>query len=62
MEDGGENVNKPDLVVDAVGLYCPEPILLLTEEMENLGPGQTLELVLDDPSGKEDVERWCKRT
>ncbi|MDG6221481.1 MAG: sulfurtransferase TusA family protein [Candidatus Thermoplasmatota archaeon] len=53
---------KPDLVVDALGLYCPEPILLLTDEMEGLETGKILELVLDDPSGEEDVKSWCKRT
>ena len=50
------------VVLDALGLYCPEPILLLTEEMEKLNPGERLLLMLDDPSGREDVERWCRRT
>ena len=53
---------ETDSVVDALGLYCPEPILLLTEEIEKLKPGQTLLLMLDDPSGLEDVKRWSKRT
>jgi TusA-related sulfurtransferase len=51
---------RPDSTVDAVGLYCPMPVILTTERMEELRPGQVLELLADDPEVLEDIPRWCK--
>jgi tRNA 2-thiouridine synthesizing protein A len=53
---------KIDKTLDAVGLYCPVPILKTREEIEELSKGQVLEVLADDPAAEEDIERWAKRT
>lgn len=53
---------KVDRTLDAVGLYCPVPILKTREEIEELSKGQVLEVLADDPAAEEDIERWAKRT
>jgi len=60
-ETSGE-VIKVDKTLDAIGLYCPVPILKTREEIEELSKGQVLEILADDPAAEEDVERWAKRT
>ena len=52
----------PDRTLDVIGLYCPEPIFRTKEEIENLGIGQVLEILADDPAAEEDITRWAKRT
>jgi len=53
---------KVDRTLDAIGLYCPVPILRTREEIEELSKGQTLEILADDPAAEEDIVRWAKRT
>ncbi len=53
---------KPKKVLDATGLYCPEPIFRLRTAMDELEEGDLLEMVADDPAADDDVHRWAKRT
>lgn len=47
--------------LDVLGLFCPVPILLAAREMQNLRPGDLLEVVGDDPGIREDMPDWCAR-
>jgi tRNA 2-thiouridine synthesizing protein A len=60
-ETSGE-VIKVEKTLDAIGLYCPVPILKTRERIEELSKGQVLEILADDPAAEEDIERWAKRT
>jgi len=65
MDAKGETsvaATKVDRTLDAIGLYCPVPILRTREEMEELEKGQVLEVLADDPAAEEDIARWAKRT
>ncbi len=53
---------KPDRTLDAIGLYCPEPVFRTKEEIEKMEIGQVLEILADDPAAEEDITRWAKRT
>jgi TusA-related sulfurtransferase len=46
--------------LDVLGLFCPVPILLAAREMQNLRPGDLLEVVGDDPGIHEDMPAWCE--
>ena len=48
--------------VDAVGLFCPMPVVKLKIEMEKIGLNQVVELLADDPGVLEDLPAWCKET
>ena len=47
---------------DAVGLFCPMPVVRLKLEIEKIEPNQVIELLADDPGVVEDVPAWCKET
>ncbi len=51
-----------DHTIDAIGLYCPEPILKLAESIKTMEEGQTLKILADDPGSLEDIPAWCRRT
>jgi tRNA 2-thiouridine synthesizing protein A len=53
---------KPDAELDCVGLYCPMPIAMTKEGIENIEVGQVLKVEADDPAAEEDIRRWAKRT
>ena len=51
-----------DEMLDAKGMMCPMPIVMLTKKMKVMSSGQTLELVADDEGALEDVPAWTSRT
>jgi len=54
---------KSDVLLDARGKYCPEPIMLTAKKMrEEVKPGQILEVWTEDEAAVGDFTRWCKRT
>lgn len=48
--------------VDAVGMFCPIPIVKLKLEIEQLDSAQVVEVLADDPGFELDVENWCKES
>ena len=53
-----ENV-VADIKVDATGLYCPEPVMLLHKHFKTMVAGDILELNATDPSTTRDVPKFC---
>ena len=51
-----------DSTVDAVGMFCPIPIVKLKLEIEQLDSKQVVEVLADDPGFELDIENWCKET
>ena len=49
-----------DLELDARGLMCPEPVMLLHGKMSELVEGGILKVVATDPSTTRDVPRFCQ--
>jgi TusA-related sulfurtransferase len=52
----------PDMTIDALGQYCPMPIILASKKIKELKLGQILEVLSDDPGIKKDMPAWCKST
>jgi len=50
----------PRETIDAVGLKCPEPVMLLHAAMRRLAPGEELVLRATDPSTERDVSSFCE--
>lgn len=48
--------------VDAVGLFCPMPVVKLKLELENVKAGDVVKLLADDPGVEEDLKAWCSET
>lgn len=46
--------------IDATGLKCPEPVMLLHAAIRRLQPGEDLTLEATDPSTQRDVPNFCE--
>ena len=46
--------------IDATGLICPEPIMLLHKAIHESKSGEIVELIATDPVAKKDVEKFCE--
>lgn len=49
-------------VLDAKGLNCPLPILKARKALNNVGLGETLEVMATDPGSVKDFESFCRQT
>ncbi len=50
---------EPDAILDASGLFCPEPVMLLHNKIREIAAGEVLQLVATDPSTQRDVRKFC---
>ncbi len=53
---------KIDRVIDARGVMCPGPILLLTSTLTNMPQGSIVMVVARDPAFEEDLKSWSAYT
>lgn len=50
---------KPDHILDATGLFCPEPVMLLHNKIRDIAPGEVLQVLATDPSTRRDIPKFC---
>lgn len=50
---------RPVYVVDAVGLTCPMPVLMVRKALRALPPGATVEVRATDPLARIDLPHFC---
>ncbi|RKY99338.1 MAG: sulfurtransferase TusA family protein [Candidatus Hydrothermota bacterium] len=48
--------------LDTRGMLCPMPIIKTKKVIQELQPGEILEVIADDPGAKEDFPAWCEQT
>lgn len=46
--------------IDAQGLYCPEPVMLLHNAMRQIEVGHVVEIIATDPSTQRDIPKFCQ--
>ncbi len=46
--------------LDARGLFCPEPVMLLHNRIRDMRPGEEVLVLATDPSTLRDVRRFCE--
>lgn len=51
-------LNHDDLL-DASGLNCPEPVMMLHNKVRDLSPGCLLKVIATDPSTRRDIPKFC---
>lgn len=51
---------QSDVQMDARGLFCPEPVMLLHTKMAQMQVGDLLEVVATDPSTQRDIPKFCR--
>jgi TusA-related sulfurtransferase len=47
--------------LDAIGLFCPEPVFRTKIEIERMQVGEILTVLADDPASEDDISRWVTR-
>ena len=45
--------------LDARGLLCPEPVMLLHNKVREMAAGELLEVLATDPSTERDIPKFC---
>lgn len=45
--------------LDATGLLCPEPVMLLHRAVREVAEGDVIEMIATDPSTTRDVPKFC---
>ena len=58
-DPGHDSDNKPEHLLDARGLFCPEPVMLLHKKIREINGGEILVLIATDPSTTRDVPKFC---
>ena len=50
---------KADHILDATGLYCPEPVMLLHNKIRDMAAGEVVQVLATDPSTQRDIPKFC---
>lgn len=53
-------LESADHQLDALGLRCPEPVMMIRLEVRKMQDGETLAIVADDPATTRDVPSFCR--
>ncbi|HBS78479.1 MAG: sulfurtransferase TusA [Pseudomonas sp.] len=48
-----------DALLDASGLNCPEPVMMLHNKVRDLPAGEVLKVIATDPSTQRDIPKFC---
>ena len=49
-----------DKSLDATGLLCPEPVMMLHNAVGDLAAGEVIEVIATDPSTTRDIPKFCQ--
>ncbi|ARU56332.1 MAG: sulfurtransferase TusA [Pseudomonadales bacterium] len=47
------------VILDVKGLFCPEPVMMLHNKVDEIDVGDTVQIIATDPSTKRDIPRFC---
>lgn len=51
---------EPDYTIDARGLMCPEPLMMVRNKVREMAVGETVGVVATDPSTVRDFVNLCR--
>jgi len=54
-----DSFSTADHTLDALGLRCPEPVMMVRKTVRNMQVGETLAIVADDPATTRDIPGFC---
>ena len=57
-----KNSDKPLVTLDLCGLNCPAPLLGAKHVIDDLRPGQVMQLISDCPGTPDDLFAWSRHT
>ena len=54
-----ETLLQANAELDASGLFCPEPVMMLHTKVRELAAGDVLKVIATDPSTQRDIPKFC---
>ncbi|MER2493337.1 sulfurtransferase TusA [Catenovulum sediminis] len=51
---------QPNHKLDAIGLRCPEPVMMVRQAIRKMTTDETLLVTADDPSTTRDIPSFCQ--
>lgn len=51
---------RADHKLDALGLRCPEPVMMVRLQIRKMKTGETVHVIADDPSTSRDIPSFCR--
>jgi len=51
---------EADAELDAMGLVCPEPLMIVRNRVREMASGEVLHVVATDPSTRRDFHNFCR--
>jgi tRNA 2-thiouridine synthesizing protein A len=54
------NPQQADKTLEAEGLRCPEPVMMVRKAIRNMQDGEVLLVKADDPSTTRDIPSFCR--
>ncbi|NLS14310.1 sulfurtransferase TusA [Vibrio sp. SM6] len=54
------DINQVTQTLDAQGLRCPEPVMMVRKTIRMMKEGETLLVLADDPSTTRDIPSFCR--
>jgi len=55
-----DNFSQADRQLDALGLRCPEPVMMVRKTVRTMQDGETLLIIADDPATTRDIPGFCR--
>ncbi|WP_166838239.1 sulfurtransferase TusA [Rheinheimera pleomorphica] len=52
--------SSADQTLDALGLRCPEPVMMVRLQLRKMLVGETLLIIADDPATTRDIPAFCR--
>nr|WP_086941174.1 sulfurtransferase TusA [Thaumasiovibrio occultus] len=52
--------DNPTQCLQAEGLRCPEPVMMVRKTVRKMSDGETLLIVADDPATVRDIPNFCR--
>ncbi|MBU1311615.1 MAG: sulfurtransferase TusA [Gammaproteobacteria bacterium] len=52
--------SNADQTLDALGLRCPEPVMMVRLQLRKMQLGETLLIIADDPATTRDIPAFCR--
>jgi tRNA 2-thiouridine synthesizing protein A len=48
------------IVLDCLGQRCPLPVIKLAQRIRDVGIGEVVRVLADDPAAANDIPAWCR--
>ena len=60
MASDNPSFDTADHQLDALGLRCPEPVMMVRLQVRKMADGETVLVTADDPATERDIPGFCR--